>query len=101
MDTISRSWLMKFTATLVLLYAACWAAPRLVTDIPGFPAVTSSNMQVDVLDRYFKLPPRDIVIVGSSLAWHLKDWYFERGNVRNAALPGGTPLTALAIIAVA
>jgi hypothetical protein len=101
MGPISRGWLTRFAATLALLYAACLAAPRLLGDIPQFPAVTGNAMQVDTLDRYFKLPQLDIVIVGSSLAWHLKDWYFARGNVRNAALAGGTPLTALAIIAAA
>ncbi len=101
MDRVSRGWLIRFTATLALVYACCLAAPRFPGDFPQFPAVTSDAMQVDVMDRYFRLPQRDIVIVGSSLAWHLKDWYFEGGNVRNAALAGGTPLTALAIIAVA
>src|ERR1700761_3411747 len=101
MNRVARGWMIRFTATLALLYAACWAAPRLFKNIPQFPAATSSNMQVDVLDRYFKLPQLDIVIVGSSLAWHLKDWYFVDGNVRNAALPGGSSLTGLAIIAAA
>jgi len=101
MDAISRGWLIRFAATLALLYAGCVAAPRFLGDIPQFPAVTGKAMQIDTLDRYFRLPQLDIVIVGSSLAWHLKDWYFARGNVRNAALAGGTPLTALAIIAAA
>jgi hypothetical protein len=101
MDLISRGWLTRFAATLALLYAGCLAAPRFLGDIPQFPALTVNAMQVDALDRYFKLPQLDIVIVGSSLAWHLKDWYFARGNVRNAALPGGSSLTALAIIAAA
>lgn len=101
MELISRGWLIRFTATLALLYAGCVAAPRFLGDVPQFPAVTVNAMQVDTLDRYFKLPRLDIVIVGSSLAWHLKDWYFTRGNVRNAALPGGSSLTALAIIAAA
>jgi hypothetical protein len=101
MDRVTQSWLTRFAATLALLYAGCLAAPRFLGDIPQFPAVTGEAMQVDALDRYFKLPQLDIVIVGSSLAWHLKDWYFARGNVRNAALAGGTPLTALAIIAAA
>ena len=101
MAPISRGWLIRFAATLALLYAGCVAAPRFLGDVPQFPAVTGKAMQVDTLDRYFKLPQLDIVIVGSSLAWHLKDWYFARGNVRNAALPGGSSLTALAIIAAA
>ena len=101
MDLTTRGWLIRFAATLALIYAGCWAAPRYLGDIPQFPAITANAMQVDTLDRHFKLPQLDVVIVGSSLAWHLKDWYFARGNVRNAALAGGTPLTALAIIAAA
>lgn len=99
MDGASRDWLIRFAATFSLLFAACWTAPRLAGDIPQFPPATTEEMQAEILDRYFKLPQLDIVIVGSSLAWHLKDWYFEHGNVRNAALPGGSSLTALAIIA--
>jgi hypothetical protein len=101
MDRVSRGWLIRFTATLALLYAGCWAAPRLLGDIPQFPPATTDEIQAEVLNRYFRLPQLEIVIVGSSLAYHLKDWYFEHGNVRNAALPGGSPLTALAIIAAA
>jgi hypothetical protein len=101
MDQVSRGWLIRFMSTLALLYAACWTAPRLLVDAPQFPAVTSDDVQTGVMDRYFKLQRREIVIVGSSLAYHLKDWYFEHGNVRNAALPGGSSLTALAIIAAA
>jgi hypothetical protein len=101
MDPITRGWLIRFAATFALLYAGCAAAPRFLQGIPQFPTVTSDAMQIDTLDRYFKLPQLEIVIVGSSLAWHLKDWYFVRGNVRNAALAGGTSLTALAIIAAA
>ena len=40
MDLISRGWLMRFTATLAVLYAGCVAAPRYLGDIPQFPAVT-------------------------------------------------------------
>src|SRR5262249_32955636 len=55
----------------------------------------------EIFDRYFKLPKPEVVIAGSSLAWHIRDWYFERGDVRNVALPGGSSLTGLAIIEAA
>ena len=99
MTADSRHWLIKFAATLAVLWMCCWAAPRLVADFPQFPPVTTGQVQEEVFDRYFKLSRPDIAIVGSSLAYHLKDWYFERGDVRNVALPGGSPLTALAVIA--
>jgi hypothetical protein len=60
--------------------------------------VTTGEVQEEIFDRYFKLPNPEVVIAGSSLAWHLREQYFARGSVRNVALPGGSPLTALAII---
>jgi hypothetical protein len=98
MDRPTRNWLIRFGATFALFMAACWAAPRLLGNVPDFLAATAGQMQEEVFDRYFKQPVADIVIVGSSLAYHLKDQFFERGDVRNAAIPGGTPNTGLAII---
>jgi hypothetical protein len=60
--------------------------------------VTTGEYKEGIFDRYFKLPRTDVVITGSSLAYHLREQYFEGGNVRNVALPGGTPLTPLVII---
>jgi hypothetical protein len=97
----SRNWLIRFGATFALLWACCSAAPRLFATIPQFRPVTTGQVQEEVFDRYFKLPRPEVVIVGSSLAYHLKDWYFEGGEVRNVAIPGGSSLTALAIIASA
>jgi hypothetical protein len=97
----SRNWLIKFGATFALLWISCWAAPRLFAGFPQFQPMTTGQVQEEVLDRYFQLPRLDIVIVGSSLAYHLKDWFFEHGDVRNASIPGGSPLTALAVITAA
>ena len=94
----SRNWLLKFAATFALLLACCWATPRLFANVPQFQPVTTGEYQEEIFDRYFKLPRTDVVITGSSLAYHLREQYFEGGNVRNVSLPGGSPLTALAII---
>jgi hypothetical protein len=75
---------------------ACWAAPRLIENLPQFPVRTTGEEQVVALERYFKLPPQPVVVVGSSLAYHLKDWFFVDGDVRNMAIPGDSPLTGLA-----
>jgi hypothetical protein len=100
MNTInSRNWLIRFGVTFALLWISCWAAPRFHAGFPQFRPVTTDQMQVEIFNRYFSLPKPDIVIVGSSLAYHLKDWFFEHGDVRNASIPGGSPLTAMAIIA--
>lgn len=97
----SRGWLIRFGATFALLWACCWVAPRLLAKVPQFQPITTGEYQEQIFDRYFKLPRTEWVIVGSSLAYHLKEQYFEGGNVRNVALPGGSPLTALAIIEAA
>lgn len=94
----SRNWLLKFGVTFVLLLACCWATPRRFANVPQFQPVTTGQHQEQIFDRYFKLPATDVVIAGSSLAYHLREQYFEGGNVRNVSLPGGSPLTALAII---
>ncbi len=101
MDRITKGWIIRFAATLVLLWSACWAAPRLIANVPQFPVRTTGEEQVVALERYFKLPPQDIVIVGSSLAYHMKDQFFTDGDVRNMAIPGDSPMTGLAIILAA
>jgi hypothetical protein len=91
-------WFVKFGITCLLLSAGCWAAPHVFKNLPQFPPATTDEQQVAIFERYFQLPVQDVVVVGSSLAYRLKEQFFERGNVRNAALPGGSPLTGLAII---
>src|SRR5262249_16227935 len=44
-------------------------------------------------------PAPAVVLVGSSVAWRLKEEYFSLGRVRNLALAGGSPLTSLEIVA--
>lgn len=39
------------------------------------------------------------MLVGSSVAWRLKEEYFSRPRVRNLALAGGSPVTGLEIVA--
>jgi hypothetical protein len=94
----SAVWFVKYGVTCALLFTCCWATPRVFKDIPQFPPTTTDEQQAVVFERYFQLPAQDIVLVGSSLAFRLKEQFFEHGGVRNTALPGGSPLTALAII---
>jgi hypothetical protein len=97
----SAIWFAKFGITCALLLTCCWAAPRVFTNLPQFPPTTTDQQQVIVFDRYFRLPILDVALVGSSLSYRLKEEFFERGNVRNVATPGGSPLTGLAIIGAA
>jgi hypothetical protein len=51
------------------------------------------------LNRYAKEPVPDVVLVGSSLTFRLKEEYFVTPRVRNLALAGGSPVTGLEIVA--
>ena len=85
MDRAREGWPIRFAATVVVLWMACWAAPRLIENIPQFPVRTTGEEQVVALERYFKLPPQPIVVVGSSLAYHLKDWFFVDESMATSA----------------
>jgi hypothetical protein len=94
----STFWFVKLGISCLILFGCCWATPRIFKNIPQFPPTTTDEEQVGIVERYFQLPALEVVLVGSSLAYRLKEQFFERGNVRNVALPGGSPLTGLAVI---
>jgi hypothetical protein len=94
----SIGWFVRFAMTFAILFALCWQAPRVFRDIPQFPPTTTGEEQVATLQRYFQLPVQDVALVGSSLAYRLKEQFFEHGGIRNAAITGGSPLTGLALI---
>ncbi|WP_354085616.1 hypothetical protein [Bradyrhizobium sp. S3.3.6] len=63
------------------------------------PTVTTRDGTIITLNRYVGEPVPDLVLVGSSVAWRLKEEYFTRPRVRNLALAGGSPVTSLDIVA--
>jgi hypothetical protein len=91
------SWFFRAGAAFVVAYAICWAVPRF-DNIPELPATTTDREQALVLDRYFQRPTPKVAIVGSSLASRLKREYFQRTDIENVSLPGGSGLTGLEII---
>jgi hypothetical protein len=93
----SATWFIKSATTCVIIVICCWLAPRFL-HVPIFPPTTADEQQFVVLNRYLQLPMREIVLVGSSLTFRLKEQFFERDNVRNVGLPGGDSVTGLAII---
>ncbi len=63
------------------------------------PSVTTRDGSLITLNRYLREPAPDIVLVGSSVAWRLKEEYFSLPRFRNLALAGGSPVTSLEILA--
>ena len=63
------------------------------------PATTTRDGTLITLSRYLREPVPDIVLVGSSITFRLKEEYFATPGLRNLALAGGSPITGLEIIA--
>jgi hypothetical protein len=94
----NASWFFRASAAFVVVYGICWAAPRVFGNIPDLPSTTTDREQAAVFDRYFQRPVPKVAIVGSSLAHRLKQEYFQRTDIENVSLPGGSALTGLEII---
>lgn len=93
------SWLLKCALTA----AAVLVAGRLATVSTSAglqqPAVTTRDGSLVTLNRYVQEPVPDVVLVGSSATWRLKEEYFSMPRVRNLALAGGSPVTGLEVVA--
>lgn len=95
---LTLSWLFKCAAAAAALLACALTTARFGSALQQ-PAVTTRGGSLISLNRYVRDPTPDIVLVGSSVAWRLKEEYFSPPRVRNLALAGGSPLTGLEIVA--
>lgn len=93
------SWLIKCAGVAALMLLACYTAKARFGLALQQPAVTTRDGSLVTLNRYVREPTPDIVLVGSSVMWRLKEEYFSRPQVRNLALAGGSPVTSLNILA--
>lgn len=93
------SWLIKCAGVAVALLLACGLATARFGSALQQPTVTTRDGTLVTLNRYVGEPAPDLVLVGSSVAWRLKEEYFSRARVRNLTLAGGSPVTSLAIVA--
>jgi hypothetical protein len=92
-------WFVKCAFTATLLLVACGLATAWVGNGLQLPATTTSDGTLTTLNRYVRSPVPDIVLVGSSLTFRLKEEYFSTPSVGNLALAGGSPLTGFEIVA--
>ncbi|GLR87265.1 hypothetical protein [Bradyrhizobium iriomotense] len=98
-QTSPLPWLIRCAATAAALLLACGLATAWIGAALQQPAVTTRDGSLITLNRYVSEPVPDVVLVGSSVTWRLKEEYFSRPHLRNLALAGGSPVTGLAIIA--
>jgi hypothetical protein len=85
-------------ATAIVLIACGFATARFGRGLQ-MPATTTRDGTLITLSRYLREPVPDIVLTGSSITFRLKEEYFATPRVRNLALAGGSPVTALEIVA--
>ncbi|MBR0825440.1 hypothetical protein JQ596_07820 [Bradyrhizobium manausense] len=95
----ARTWLIKCTLMAVAVLLVCRLATVWVGTRLQQPAATTRDGNFITLNRYVQEPTPDIVLVGSSVAWRLKEENFLLPRVRNLALPGGSAVTGLEIVA--
>jgi hypothetical protein len=92
-------WFVKCALTAAALLVACGLATAWLGNGLQLPATTTRDGTLTTLNRYVRNPTPDVVLVGSSLTFRLKEEYFSTPNVRNLALAGGSPVTGLEILA--
>ena len=84
-------------AAIVLLIACGFATTRFGSGLQ-MPATTTRDGTLITLSRFLREAMPDVVLVGSSIAFRLKEEYFSTPKLRNLALAGGSPVTGLEIV---
>ena len=92
-------WFAKCGFSAGLLLLACGVATAWFGNGLQLPSTTTRDGTLITLNRYVREPVPDVVLVGSSLAFRLKEEYFATPRLRNLALAGGSPVTGLEIVA--
>lgn len=92
-------WFVECALTAGLLLLACGLATAWVGNGLELPATTTRDGTLTTLNRYVREPTPNVVLVGSSLTFRLKEEYFSTPGVRNVALAGGSPVTGFEIVA--
>lgn len=92
-------WFMKCGLTAAVLLLACGFATARFGHGLQLPSTTTRDGSLITFNRYATEPVPDVVLVGSSLTFRLKEEYFATTKLRNLALAGGSPVTGLEIVA--
>src|SRR4051794_15740109 len=92
-------WLLKCGCAAAIGLIACGLATARFGSGLQMPATTTRDGTLMTLSRYLREPVPDIVLVGGSMTFRLKEEYFAAPKLRNLALAGGSPVTGLEIVA--
>ena len=98
-STSAAHWFAKCAFSAGTLLLACGVATAWFGNGLQLPSTTTRDGTLITLNRYVREPIPDVVLVGSSLTFRLKEEYFTTPRLRNLALAGGSPVTGLEIVA--
>ena len=91
-------WFAKCGFNAGLLLLACGVATAWFGNGLQLPSTTTRDGTLITLNRYVREPIPDVVLVGISLTFRLKEGYFSTPRLRNLGLAGGSPVTGLEIV---
>jgi hypothetical protein len=97
--TSAAHWFARCGFSAGLLLLACGVATVWFGNGLQLPSITTRDGTLITLNRYARERIPDVVLVGSSLTFRLKEEYFATPRLRNVALAGGSPVTGLEIVA--
>jgi hypothetical protein len=92
-------WLAKCGIGAVTLLLTCGFATAWFGDGLQLSSTTTRDGTLITFNRYVQESVPDVVLVGSSITFRLKEEYFATSGLRNLAIAGGSPVTGLEIIA--
>jgi hypothetical protein len=98
-STSAVHWFVKCGFSAGVLLLACGVATAWFGNGLQLPSITTRDGTLITLNRYVREPVPDVVLVGSSLTFRLKEEYFTTPRLRNLALAGGSPVTGLELVA--
>jgi hypothetical protein len=99
MQMAAVQWFIKCGLSAAVLLLACGFATARFGHGLQLPSTTTRDGSLITLNRYATEPVPDVVLVGSSLTFRLKEEYFATAKLRNLAVAGGSPVTGLEIVA--
>lgn len=94
----ARHWLAKAALMSVALIATSVVVQAKFGPFAMLPPITTDEERANTLTDYYRDPAAQIVLVGSSLSYRLKQPYFDLDGVRNIALAGTSALTGMRIV---
>ncbi len=91
-------WFVGCGLGAITLLLACAAATAWFGDRLQLSSISTRDGTQITFNRYIQEPLADVVLVGSSVTFRLKEEYFTTLRLRNLALAGGSPVSGLEIV---